>query len=62
MHGAVTIPPEIFALVTCLVGVAFAACLSALGWLILRVSKLIEDVAAIRQRLRDLPCDACETQ
>jgi len=59
MIGAVTIPSELFALFAGLAGIAFAASLSALGWLILRVAALGESVARIRQRLEDLPCDKC---
>ena len=61
MISEVLIPTEIFALLATLAGVAFAATLSALGWLIGRVSKLSTDVAVIRQRLSDLPCDHCPT-
>lgn len=61
MLSDVTIPNEIFALITALVGVSFAAVLSALGWLVLKVAKLGEDLAVIKQRLRDLPCDNCST-
>lgn len=57
--ATVMIPTELFALLSALAAVAFAAMLSALGWLILRVAAISEAVAAMRQKLDDLPCDRC---
>ena len=59
MLADVTIPGEMFTFFTALAGVAFAAMLAALGWLILRVAALSESIARIVQKLEDLPCDTC---
>lgn len=59
MFADVTISTEIFALISGVGCVIVASSLAALGWLVLRVSQLSEDIAVIRTRLNSLPCGHC---